>query len=81
MLLSVKMVFSDTPPDFLDLGAPTLGAEQFTANGVTHWQIWCRYCDEWHQHGPGEGHRIAHFIKETPYSETGYNLALKCRDA
>jgi len=42
----VKIVFSDTPPYFLDLGAPTLGAEQFTANGVTHWRIWCRYCDE-----------------------------------
>ena len=30
----MKIVFSDTPPDFLDLGALTLGAEELTANGV-----------------------------------------------
>ena len=30
-LISVKIVFSDTPPYFLDLDVPTLGAEEFTA--------------------------------------------------
>jgi hypothetical protein len=38
--------------------------------------VWCRYCEVWHEHGPAEGHRIAHCQQETPYSRSGYNLAL-----
>lgn len=49
--------------------------------------IWCRYCKEWHHHGPYNGHRIAHcshphFDMETgewfesPYTATGYNLRI-----
>ena len=29
-----------------------------------------------HAHGSGEGHRIAHCHRQTPYTATGYNLAL-----
>jgi hypothetical protein len=48
--------------------------------------VWCRYCLEWHQHGPYNGHRVAHCPfphygiegewVESPYRETGYNLRI-----
>jgi len=37
---------------------------------------WCPYCRKWHIHGDGEGHRIAHCMKETPFKDTGYILSL-----
>jgi hypothetical protein len=63
---------------FIDLDAPTLPA--FQGNGEDHsvrWLVWCRHCRVWHEHGPGEGHRIAHCGQPTPYTQTGYNLALR----
>ena len=38
------------------------------------WQFRCRYCDAWHFHGRGLGHRAAHCPKPTPYTATGYEL-------
>jgi len=37
--------------------------------------VWCKYCQRWHLHGRGEGHRWAHCIKPgSPYQKTGYFL-------
>ena len=45
----------------LDLDAPTLPAESYiSADGRVPWRVWCVHCGEWHYHGPGDGHRIAH---------------------
>ncbi|MGI9118787.1 MAG: hypothetical protein ACR2G7_01430 [Acidimicrobiales bacterium] len=35
-------------------------------------KVWCRWCDCWHVHGDGSGHRVAHCGGDTPYAETGY---------
>jgi hypothetical protein len=37
-------------------------------------QFWCFFCQKWHFHGRGEGHRSAHCNRETPFSESGYIL-------
>lgn len=43
-------------------------------------KIWCKYCNIWHQHGMGAGHRIAHCNsfpirqESTLYDEKGYFL-------
>ena len=38
--------------------------------------MWCIYCDQWHHHGRGIGHRVAHCIPlyDTPYRSRGYIL-------
>lgn len=36
--------------------------------------VWCEGCFTWHFHGAGNGSRISHCTKDTPYRETGYNL-------
>jgi hypothetical protein len=57
---------------FLDLDAPTVSAWEFIrVNGSTSWLV----SELWHEHGPAEGHRIAHWRMPTPYTATGYNLA------
>jgi hypothetical protein len=62
---------------FIDLDAPTVSAwETIRPNVAAAYLVWCKYCDVWHEHGPSEGHRIAHCQGETPYSRNGYNLAL-----
>ena len=63
----------------LDLTAPTLAAYHRNRNGHKRLMVWCKYCGVWHSHGQGEGHREAHCQEETPYSRTGYNLALAGR--
>ena len=63
---------------WLDLDAPTLPAVECVSlqtSGI-HWAVWCKYCEEYHRHGAMEGHRKAHCVGETPYTRTGYNLAL-----
>jgi len=63
---------------FIDLDAPTLPAwELILADDSVAWLVWCRHCELWHEHGAGDGHRVAHCRGETPYSRTGYNLALR----
>lgn len=75
-LVPTKIVVSEVPPYFLDLDAPTLPAYEAAHKGSNVWRVWCRYCNEWHEHGPAEGHRIAHCSEATsPYHITGYNLA------
>ena len=78
--MATKIVISETPPYFLDLDAPTLGAKEVEEHGVKVWLVWCKHCVRWHAHGPGEGHRVAHCKRRTPYTATGYNLALATRD-
>ena len=53
--MATKIVISETPPYFLDLDAPTLGAKEVEEDGVKVWLVWCKYCNRWHAHGPGEG--------------------------
>jgi hypothetical protein len=47
-------------------------------------KFYCVFCNKWHLHGEGEGHRVAHCHKKTnqtyqksPFDETGYILKLK----
>jgi hypothetical protein len=51
---------------------PVLLAEP-TPNG---WRVWCAYCERYHQHGAGDGFRVAHCDRETPYVSSGYDLRL-----
>lgn len=61
---------------FIDLDAPTLPAYEVRCHGAARWLAWCKHCNKWHQHGPGEGHRIAHCEMVTSlYQAGGYNLA------
>jgi hypothetical protein len=60
----------------LSLDAPTVAAYARNKNGHRRLWVWCRYCKAWHSHGQGEGHREAHCSGATPYTRTGYNLAL-----
>lgn len=46
----------------------------FPRDDCPGWQTLCYYCNAWHFHGVGLGHRVAHCRKETPYSKTGYVL-------
>ena len=62
---------------FLDLDAPTVAAwEIIRPDGTAAYLVWCKFCEVWHEHGPAEGHRIAHCQNATFYSRTGHNLAL-----
>ena len=74
----MKIVVSEYPPHFIDLDAPTLGAEPVADGGSEHWRVWCKHCGVWHYHGPAEGHREAHCDDlASPYVRTGYDLAMK----
>lgn len=38
---------------------------------------WCPFCHEFHHHGKGEGHRVAHCKNnDSPFYQTGYELKL-----
>jgi hypothetical protein len=44
-------------------------------DGVRGLRMWCAWCDRWHSHGPGYGHRAAHCRNgRSPYLRTGYVL-------
>lgn len=59
------------------LEAPTLTAHKVEVDGVTYFRVWCDHCQQWHYHGPRDGHREAHCRDpESPYWRTGCNLAL-----
>jgi hypothetical protein len=63
----------------IDLDAPVLRAYRVRSKrtGAMRFRVWCRHCDGWHYHGPGEGHREAHcFSPDSAYHRSGYNLAL-----
>lgn len=36
--------------------------------------FWCKYCNKLHHHGQGDGHRVAHCDKNSPYHDKGYIL-------
>jgi hypothetical protein len=37
--------------------------------------FWCPFCNCWHRHGVGKGHRVAHCTNPvSPFNETGYIL-------
>ena len=45
-------------------------------DGIPGLRVWCCWCDRWHSHSPGYGHRAAHCHNDaSPYSDTGYVLA------
>ncbi len=72
---AVKVSISDY--HCLDLDAPVLSAHEVLVDGRVLWRVWCKHCDAYHYHGPAEGHRIAHCREpDSPYLDTGYNLAL-----
>src|SRR5699024_1971588 len=51
---------------------PVLKAERVNALQL---RVWCEHCNSHHQHGLGNGRRIAHCVtEESPYRETGYIL-------
>ena len=42
-------------------------------DGCLH--AWCQHCGDWHHHGIGGGHRVAHCLPAaSPYRRTGYTL-------
>jgi len=42
------------------------------------WKFYCKYCKDWHLHGRGLGHRVAHCSNpDSPYKKTGYILDIK----
>ena len=60
----------------IDLEASVLPAYETVINGVTHWMVFCKFCNKWHRHGAAEGHREAHCTDSTSgYWKQGYNLA------
>lgn len=62
----------DTAEASLD-GAPVLRAEQTKGGGL---RAWCPFCELYHHHGSGSGHRVAHCRDaRSPYKRTGYVLA------
>ena len=70
-------VISEMPPYFLDLDAPTLPAYEVEIEGIRVWRVWCKHCRRWHEHGAGEGHRIAHCEDQnSAYRLDRYNLSL-----
>ena len=70
----MKHVLPGTPDYHYDPAAPTLTAQPHVDGERELWRIWCQHCDQWHYHGRGRGHRIAHCTSVTPFSATGYNL-------
>lgn len=52
-------------------GHPVLAAVERNPEGML--SVWCPFCQRWHHHGTGEGHRVAHCMDpESPFLETGY---------
>lgn len=41
---------------------------------------WCKYCERWHIHGLGDGHRVAHCHSNTPYNKRGYILKERTKE-
>ena len=55
-----KIVVSDTPPCFIEVTAPVLGATEVVVDGRVLWRVWCKNCGHHDYHGPAEGHRDAY---------------------
>ena len=39
-------------------------------------KFWCPFCEKWHLHGKGEGHRCSHCIDDSPYKDSGYKIKM-----
>ncbi len=40
---------------------------------IVRYRVWCDQCDDWHYHGPRDGHRECHCINpDSLYHQTGY---------
>ena len=79
LLVLNEYLISDTPPYLLNLDAPTIPAEPIiNDDGVVMCRVWCKRSQEWHHHGPGDGHREAHCRdNSSPFWGCGYNLAVR----
>jgi len=57
---------------------PTLFAELVTLNGeIRRYRVWCDQCQDFHYHGPMDGHREAHCRNpDSLYHRTGYVIVL-----
>ena len=49
-------------------------------NDGVHFKFYCIWCGREHLHGRGEGHRVAHCDKGSPYKEDGYYLVKETKD-
>ena len=39
--------------------------------------FWCPFCNKWHNHGQGDGHRVAHCLgSDSPYKKRGYIIKM-----
>ena len=66
----MKVPISDNA--VIDLEAPVVSAFGARIKGTVRWLVWCKHCQVWHKHGPGEGHREAHCLDSTsPYWRKG----------
>lgn len=74
----MKILISESPPRWLDLGAPTVTAHVVSIGGRKYWRVLCPHCGDHHVHDPGTGHRYAHCIVTVP-TVLGYNLAIARR--
>lgn len=55
--------------------APELPAYRITAGSQARLIVFCEACRDYHFHGNGDGHRVAHcHISSSPYRQTGYVL-------
>ena len=43
-------------------------------SNIFMFKFWCPFCQKWHRHGYGKGHRVAHCIlnPDSPLEKTGY---------
>jgi hypothetical protein len=58
---------------------PVLDAYERVIDGnVVAWWVWCDWCECFHIHGVGPGHRNAHCLPQvgSPYDLIGYRLRL-----
>ena len=53
----MKLLISGSLLYFLDLDAPTVPAyeRRYPVTDRLLWTVWCKHCERWHWHGPGEG--------------------------
>lgn len=56
--MTMKVPISDNA--VIDLDAPVLSSFEARIKGTVRWVVWCKHCQVWHRHVPGEGHREAH---------------------
>ncbi len=59
----------------MDVTTPELQAYRYTHSRGASLVAWCVHCLQWHWHGAGDGHRVAHcHDPQSPYNTGGYEL-------